>query len=573
MSEAAQPKKQQSMAEIVAAAEGKTRRNTATTTATKTQVQRNEKFDEIEANPFYQILFNPQLSPQEKKQAVIAALTYNVEEDKEKNAARIREFDVFKEYLQDERKVMAQELLNLVDTGTFSEMKSVIEDLNNGLIDFDQRMKPLTDILDAVYNLRMAGSDTVHGVFQEIQEDKIAEEELQKQIDDTKTQLQAISQGITEDKNAIYRMQETRNGQYRKFFGLGGLKETTIRDIAAKQAALTAADESLKATEQKIIDLQSTTRESKFAGLEADKATLRSLLDITSEEHTERQKMLISTVQHFINTTGEKTVSVQGQLEDMGQQVSNLGDANNGMRFIYTIVAEASGDAMEKNNEIRKNLDEKAASSTSDIEKLSLEQKKGHVDGFVTTLHTSTVETAETLGDLTTQGVRIKSMGDANREQAAMMRKLGSSGVSGMADRLVMAVHAVGAAATNESGQMTRMTLDTMNQKTNGIVAKEAIRAATNLETVAQGLEKAADDLVQHRELNNAASAIVSDNLAKIRESLGRTLAEAGALDASLKESSSLQADAASQPVGQGAPAAARKSGSGKRPSPFGKLS
>ena len=49
----------------------------------------------------------------------------------------IKEFELFKEYLQSQREEMAQEIIRLTDTGTFAELKTVYDELNRSLIDFD----------------------------------------------------------------------------------------------------------------------------------------------------------------------------------------------------------------------------------------------------------------------------------------------------------------------------------------------------------------------------------------------------------------------------------------------------
>lgn len=566
------------MQEVIAEAQGKQKRATTTSTKPAEAIVTSAKFDNIEGNTFFKIVFSDG-APETKKKAVAEALTYNAEQTKEQNAERLKEFDVFKEYLQEQRKIMAQELLALVNTGTFAELKSVIEDMNKGLIEFDERMKPLTDILDAVYKLSQAGSDTFEGIFKEIQEDKAAEEQRKLDIAATEQALQATKSALSGANAEILVLQTSR--KHRTWLGFGGLKESAIREIAAQQEVIADTQAQLDAQGNKLKELMdpALARQSEYQEYLNEKSKLVELLDITSNEHTERQKALVEAVQTFINVSSAKTASVQGQLEGMREQIGGLRDANNGMRFIYSIVSEASGEAMQQNDGLRTKLDGDLSASTSEIEKLALEQKKGHVDDYLTSLHTSSVETAKTLGDLTSQGVRIKTMGDTNREQIGMIRELGSSGVAGMADRLAMAVNAVGAAATNESGKIASMSINSMNERTNDIVSKEAIRAATGLRDVATGLQRATQELIDYRELNAATTSITRENLSAILESMKNVEREAAELDSSLKELVSAQADAVVRP--DAGPAAAKpaananapKTGAGGRmPSAFGKL-
>jgi hypothetical protein len=66
--------------------------------------------------------------------------------------ACLEEFKAFKEYLQYERKRMAQQIIDLTDTEAFAELKSVY-DAQRTRCAFEQKIAPFTDIVDAVYTL------------------------------------------------------------------------------------------------------------------------------------------------------------------------------------------------------------------------------------------------------------------------------------------------------------------------------------------------------------------------------------------------------------------------------------
>lgn len=52
---------------------------------------------------------------------------------------------------------MSKQRIEMTDTGTFSELQKVYGDFNNDLNDFINKIKPLTDITDALYTLRKNG--------------------------------------------------------------------------------------------------------------------------------------------------------------------------------------------------------------------------------------------------------------------------------------------------------------------------------------------------------------------------------------------------------------------------------
>src|SRR4051812_45809104 len=69
--------------------------------ATPTQERKVEKDYNLENNTFAKIVFSD-ATPEEKRAAIAKALVYDVAQDKDQNAARQKEFEIFKEYLQSE---------------------------------------------------------------------------------------------------------------------------------------------------------------------------------------------------------------------------------------------------------------------------------------------------------------------------------------------------------------------------------------------------------------------------------------------------------------------------------------
>ena len=156
MADAPKPKLQQKtdLSEVLTEA---VRHREAEGKAARKEVSADPRFANIAANAFFKVMFAENTKPEAKRAEVAKLLTF--EGTKEQNRERIKEFELFKEYLQSQREEMAQEIIRLTDTGTFSELKQVYDDLNSSLVDFDQKMQPLTDIIDAVYTLRTNGLD------------------------------------------------------------------------------------------------------------------------------------------------------------------------------------------------------------------------------------------------------------------------------------------------------------------------------------------------------------------------------------------------------------------------------
>ncbi len=560
--------------EIIGDVQGATRKKTAATTSTaavqKTQV--DEKYSDIDTNTFYKIVFNEKLDALQKKEEIAKGLSFDPD-DKTKSAERLKEFVTFKEYLQNERKRLAQEIIKLTDTGAFSELQGVIEELNGGILEFDKQMTPLTEIIDAVYKLRLQGGETVLGVFREIKEDQAAEEERKKKLAETEQKLVSM-QGRSESVNSDLAVLKNSRS-HRKWLGFGGLKDEAIREISSKEGELASIASDTESTAKTLEDLKdpNKARESQYAEFAAEKSKLRELLDLTSEQHKTRQKGLVAAAQDFVNKSDNRVGNVVVHLDQMTGQIEGLSNVNNGMQSIYAIVSEASKDASVENQKIRDGFMPPKDGAESPIEQMQRENKKQASEEYITALDGSTVDTMKTYQDLTSQAIRIKQMKDANRDQVAKTRELHSSGIAGVADRLSTVLQAVSAAALNESTEAAKMSISTMNDKTNAVAMKESIRTAMGVKDSAVGLAKAVDDLAAYGEVLKTSSQItregvqeIKQNLSTLEDSIKKTkkdLQDAYAVNAEVAGGGSAPTNDDKPAEKKSAPAPARKTGAG----------
>src|SRR3954468_2035927 len=185
----------------------------AQATAKKETAAEDARFANIQANLFYKVMFDQETKPEEKRAQMAKILAY--EGTKEENREKIKAFELFKEYLQAQREAMAQEIIRLTDTETFAELKEVYDQLNGALIDFDNKMKPLTDIIDAVYTLRTNGL-TIEA-FQEIIRDRRREADLSTQRAEKKKHFEMLRAEVEQLNGDIAAL-----GERRALFGLLG---------------------------------------------------------------------------------------------------------------------------------------------------------------------------------------------------------------------------------------------------------------------------------------------------------------------------------------------------------------
>ena len=124
------------------------------TTPETTRAVDTERFAKIKDNPFYKIMGDQSLSPEEKRDLMVKALVVDPDLSVEENREKLEALTVFKEFMQKQRIALNERNMALSETGAFSELQAVLKDMNTSLLDFEDAMKPLTDILDSVYELR-----------------------------------------------------------------------------------------------------------------------------------------------------------------------------------------------------------------------------------------------------------------------------------------------------------------------------------------------------------------------------------------------------------------------------------
>lgn len=499
-----------------------------------------EKFADIEANTFFQIMFEEGAAPEAKRDAIATELTVALEADKEENKAKLAEYGLFKEYLQFERKQMALEVIRLTDTGAFGELQQVLQDLNAGVIEFNDQLKPLTDVIDAVYDLRIAGNTM--DVFREIQEDREAQEEQNRILGGYEKELGSLEKKIKSIERDI--AAERENKSVLRFIGGQSLTKAARQEIARLGVDQSDSQAAIQDLMGKIKETRKDTdRETKFHEFAIQKQKLEELLDLTSEEHKARQTALVKSAESFVLTTSDRVASVLEHLEGMSGQSDALYENNGQMRHAFAILSDAEKAAGTKNQSIRDDLDT-GSEEESGIQKMQRESKLEAVNDFVGQLNTAAIDTTQTMTDLTEQGGNIKTMRDTNRQQIDNTRKLHSASVSGVSERLATVLQAVSAAALNEASGGAKDSLEHMAASTRALLGKKAIENAVGMQKTADDLDKAIEQLRDFGELQDKATDLTRRTLSEIGEKMGVLEKTTRDVADGLKESIAVHADA-----------------------------
>lgn len=486
----------------------------ATKEETRVRVRRQLREEEdtgIQENTFFKILMNSEIELEQKVQDVTKALEFT--NNKEQDRTRIKEFEQFKEYLQSISETMSKQRIEMTDTATFSELQKVYGDFNNDLNDFIDKIKPLTDITDALYTLRQKGE--TRSVLAQIQQEKSSRRDTEDEIREIINQLENIDYDIKEITAKNYLLAEDKS-----FFGFGNIKPESKAKIKENEDKLAELN-----TKRAELDTKLTELNNKLNGMvsgegysfEAQK--LRELLDLNSEQHTQRQADLVATALKFINSGKERFGEIRSHLEQMSKQIEGLTDNNSNMLQIYAVL----NDATQKAEEINKSKKEELANQPepeSAVKKMELEREKRDLDEHIETVSQSSVDTMQTYGELSIEEIKLRNMASATKTQSQSAATMHSRGIASVASQLSVVLTAVNAAAINESQVMASDTLTQMANVTNDVAKKESIRIATGRDDVNIELEKTLQDLMDFGDTQRQATEITREAITTMRENL-----------------------------------------------------
>ena len=465
----------------------------------------------METNTFYSIIMSENTELEDKVNQVSKALEFT--NDKESDRARIKEFEQFKEYLQSISETMSKQRIEMTDTATFSELQKVYGDFNNDLNDFIDKIKPLTDITDALYTLRKNGE--TRSVLAKIQQDKANRRDLEELLESMQHDLSTLEENILQLKQENYKLAEDKS-----FFGFGNIRAESKAQIKANEDKITELDKNLHDLLPKIDNIrQQLTDMATGEGYSFEAQKLKELLDLNSEQHVQRQADLVQSALQFINSGKERFGEIRKHLELMNQQIEGLTDNNSQMQQIYAVLNDGTKKAEEANKAKRETLIN-APEPTSQIEKMKLDKEKRDLDEFIDTVSQSTVDTMQTYGELSMEEIKLRNMQAATKNQSQSAATMHSRGIASVASQLSVVLTAVNSAAINESQVMAADTLTQMANVTNDVAKKESIRIATGRDDVNIELEKTLQDLVEFGDTQRQATEITRDAIKTMRDNL-----------------------------------------------------
>jgi hypothetical protein len=505
-----------------------------------TEKQSTDSSAMVQTNTFAQIMLNAQLSPEAKRDALVSALTFSKDATKEENRAKLEAFSQFKEYLQEQRKLLNREGIKLQDTEAFAELQSVIDDMTKSSIEFQDKVKPLLDVLSAVFEIRK--HDKITDVYKEIQNDKAWQEEQGTEL--AKLENELI---YSRDKLVFLSREAARLSEDRSFFGLGPVKNTAkVRTAEIETIERPQLSESIALLVQKIEKKRADIalgRESENPELARQKKVLKEFLDLTKEGNRDRQKALIDAAVNYVDTSDSRLKGVLGTLNRLGKHAEVMSDANGMLRNMHLIMDESLKDVSKQNDSIKKELGNPQAEESA-IAKMTREEKLNDLNEHITLTNDGAVDIANSIGGLTKHSVQIQAYKDTLRNESGSTKRLHLEGVSQMGEQLMSVISAISAAATSESRSIAANNFAKMAEQNATIISQEVVRNATNVEVEANQIAKLVGELQDYGDVLNASSEIATQGYGKMRETVDAIRKVSGSVQEAIKDMVSERADA-----------------------------
>ena len=503
--------------------------------AKRTQAQRQQETATVATptdNAIYKIVFG-EGSPEQKRAALKAYLTFPG--TKAESRARADAYRAFEEWLQSERKRMAREIIRLTDTEAFAELQKTYQAMNGDLVEFDEKLKPLLEILQAVYDLRGAGKTL--DAFIEIQQDKAheAERKAQQEADEARfTDLRARIDSL--------RKENAQLGEQKALFGYGGIKASARTQMAVNQVDLDKTVSELDAFTAEVGQRDDAKHISALGDMSKQKEKLRELLDLNADTHTENQKALLEATRNFCDHAEERAGAVRQHFEGMAKQIEALSDTNSQMLGVYAVMADGLHDAVEANTEMRTDLTA-APADESTFARLDREDRLNALEDHVAAMDKATGSTIETIGDLTKQAVNVRTMRSSNQDSIEQARRMQAQGVAGVADQLSVVVNAISSAAIGESAELLRGNLTKMVERTGVIAQQEVIKQSMNIQQFDQDITHAIDNLQKIGDVLQTGNTVYREGLESLHGNLDRMRGLADATRGTLREAAGITSE------------------------------
>lgn len=477
----------------------------------KRKKEENQSVPDIKNNPFAQIAMSDP-DPESQKRKMVELMTYVDAETTAKNNKALSEYSA---YMQSERQRLAVQLIEMTDTKTFSNMQRVLVDINDGVLDFEEQIKPFMEIINAVRLIQE--QDATTDILSEMREDEKTASKLKGEINTLDKDIEKLTQDIRNFELLILEHTEDKS-----FFGFGDTRPKAKAAITQLQNDIASAKKRIEQLKVEKAALVSKAKEtsSQFEHLKEAKEVMATMLNLSEGDHEARHEELVKTAVDFVSTTKER---VSGTLEHsvkMGDQIKNLSDLAFTMRGSYSVLSEAAKEAETINSNAHEKIKSELETIDDPLAKLNKEKTSRDISNHITTLNDAASETTDVISDLTISSQRIETMKTANIAQIKKTEQIQTSGIAGVADNLSSVLTAINQAAIGQAATAAQQSLRRMNTNTIQLTKEQMLNSAKAQNDDNSALIKSLEQLAGFGEVIEIANRSAQDAVEENRQIL-----------------------------------------------------
>lgn len=483
---------------------------------------------DISANPIAKIVLDPVIKDDQKVETLAKTIA----------ATTLKDVQAFSTYLAQRRTLAQRRLLELTSTTAFPRLQSVIGSLQNGVVDFDNLMQPMTDDLQAAFDLRTNGK--MNEAISQIAEDRAREAGWEAEH----ARIEAAHANIRDTERQL-NIDIARLGENKNFFNI--VRKSSLQSIAEKRLELEGLDPQLANLADAAAKL--TADKAQYAirtdEYKLQKERLRKMLDL-GPGYTKRVEEIVTKAVEFIDNSSTEVGAIREEFDGLEDQSRNILAANAQMVRV-TAILDKGIDGAGKLNRERVQILAVSPPDEDTLASVTRTQEKNELERFVTALSETSISTKKNVTALQEDAVGANSFNMVVMKQQTNLRELHGDGIASITTNLNMALQAFNTAALTEAGNNAWQAIGDMNAVTNRIRDNQVIASAMAVDDTNQRIVEKFDSLAGVNEALKEANKIRADGISNIASSLAELAAKTREVQANLQVNIGL--DAAADPV------------------------
>jgi hypothetical protein len=504
----------------------------------KIQSQPQVKQIDITSNPIAKIVLDPKLEPEERVSQLAGALSPETEAEQ---AAQRKALEETREFIASKRAAAARKQIELASTTIFAKVKQVIGGMQQGVVNFDNTMQPMTDDLQVIFDLRTSGK--MNQTVARISEDRVKEADWEKRHHDIDVKTAEINSDVKHINSSIMVLQEDKNI-------FGSVKKSALMQIAAKQEQLKSFETEME-EQKKLYDAlmqEQTAYDADHAEDKETKDKLRRMLDISGEEYIKKMEKVITDALSFIDTSKKDVGELREELGDLDEQAANQIRINGQLKLVTAILDKGIDKAQDINVGKVKSLAVVPADEDM-LSQVTRTQKKNDIERFVAALKGTSTSVKGTVSALTDDAISANNFSQIVADQRINIQELHSEGIASVTSNLSQTINAFNAAALNEGAENARQAMFDMNTVTDKIRNQSVISSAMTLENTERRVVERINSLSSVTDALDTANKLSSQGMSSLAQRLAELNKANEDAMAKLQTNIGIAANADSAPV------------------------